>query len=142
MKPGKYVVKVTDCGMMPDGKGNPAPYAIFENEAGETITWRGYLGHEKSEEFAVKSALTMGFTGKDWDDFTLGIKNLDGRQVAITVEAEEHNGKTYHKVKWINEVKEMKSLKSADLKGVSSKGLFASMKSQVRKVERKPEVGF
>lgn len=141
MKAGEHICEVMDCGMTNDGKGNPAPYAVFRNEQAEEVRWVGYLGSEKAEEYAVKAALTMGFTGKDWDDFTNGLRFLDGRKVKITVVDELYKGKTYQKVQWINDVKEIKTLTAAELKGkVSSKAKFASLAKDSKNPPKKIEV--
>jgi hypothetical protein len=131
MKPGRYTAKVIEAGVGQDKNNEPQPFMKLQTEAGETITWYGSLKSEKAQEIAVKAAVTAGFTGRDWDDFSRGVSSFKTVSVSITVEDETYNGKTRTKVKWINPIKTMDYMSAAEVKAkVSSASLFAQIRSE------------
>lgn len=127
MKPGKYVVDVVDCGMVVDRNDQAQPFLVFKNEAGETIQWRGYLGSDKSKEYAVKALMTCGFKGLDWADLSKGLSSFNLQKVSITVENQKgKDGKERIKVSWINPLRETLSPEEVKAKA-SDKALFHKM---------------
>ena len=142
MKAGKFIAEVEQAGMIPDKNMKPQPFIQFKTEEG-MITWFGSLNSEKSQEIAVKAAITAGFVGNDWDDFSKGKETFDGRKVMITCEEETYEGKTRLKVKWINPISNFESMSASEVKAkVSSAALFAETKSKLGVKAKKEEVGF
>ncbi len=111
LQPGKYVVTVTDHGIV---KLNEKPWAklMFSNGA----VWYGSLS-DKAAPYTTKNLVTAGFSGTKLEQL-----NIDGaidpsHKVEIVMDNEDYekNGetKTVLKVKWINKVAEKMS--DADL---------------------------
>jgi hypothetical protein len=107
LKPGKYLAKVVDAGMSQTQKGAPQAFMKFEiNETGETnyLTWFGGTS-EKAIEFTAQALVHAGFIGNDLPDLEKKFSDVfQPRQVRITVEQEDYNGKTMTKIKWVNPV--------------------------------------
>jgi len=110
MKSGTHKCTIKDANFQKIGqKGTEAIVVEFENEAGETIKWTGFLT-EKAAEKTWNKLAEMGFN----DDNPF--KNTDGsifykanhfsvKSFEIIVEDEpayNDPSKTYAKVKWIN----------------------------------------
>ncbi|MCA6565829.1 MAG: hypothetical protein IM559_16910 [Pseudanabaena sp. M151S2SP2A07QC] len=143
MKPGKYIATVKQAGMVPDKNMNPQPFIQFTTEEGD-ITWYGSLKSDKSSEIAVKTAVTAGFTGNDWDDFAKGLTSFDGRKVQIeTAHETDLKGKKRLKVKWVNPLSSFNSMSAAEVKAkVSSSALFAEQKQKVGSTKKTEEAPF
>ena len=60
------------------------------------IVWRGYLS-EKAKPRTVETLIAAFDWDGNWDDL-----NFDGIQVLIVTEAEEYNGETRIKARWLN----------------------------------------
>lgn len=113
MNPGKHIVKITNCGMTGEGD-KIQPFAEFQNAEGETIQWRGYLT-EKAKEYAIKNAVTLGFSGKDWSEFNIA-KVDASREYEILVVEEVYEGKTRNKVRFINLPKRMQLANASEVR--------------------------
>ena len=61
------------------------------------LGWRGYFT-EKTTDRTIESLRIMGFAGEDLSQ----LEGLDTNEVDLVVEDEEHEGKTYEKVQFIN----------------------------------------
>jgi hypothetical protein len=71
------------------------------SQEGREIVWRGYL----TEAAARRTIQTLDDCfGKNWDIKSLasGAASFAGQMARITVDSEEYNGETRHKVKWLN----------------------------------------
>lgn len=71
------------------------------SQEGREIVWRGYL----TEAAARRTIQTLDDCfGKNWDIKSLasGAASFAGKFARITVDTEEYNGETRHKVKWLN----------------------------------------
>lgn len=66
------------------------------DQEGKEIVWRGYLS-EKAKPRTVEALIKAFDWDGNWDDL-----NFDGIQVLIVTEAEEYNGETRIKAKWLN----------------------------------------
>jgi hypothetical protein len=102
--PGRHSVKVAAHMLGRSGTGTHHVAVLFEDEAGDRITWYGYLS-DKAIERTVASLQVLG-----WDPAEHGgrIDSLNGTDLLvdadaeIVVENEEYEGKVRPKVKWVN----------------------------------------
>lgn len=74
----------------------PVTIATEGEQKGKTIDWYGYLSERASER--TIEILESCF-GTDWDWSSI---NWTNTPVEIVVEADEYNGKTSYKAKWLN----------------------------------------
>lgn len=72
--------------------------------AGENIEWRGYLS-DGAKQRTVESLFYCGcWTSPGQTDGDLfDLEGIDKNEVELVVEPEEYNGKTYMRVKWVND---------------------------------------
>ena len=107
--PGKYTAKVKQPGNGWLGKTKTGtdfiriPLLIEDDgdQNGREIVWQGWL----SEKAAERTAKTLDEAfGREWDIKSLdaGISPFTGQKCRITVEAEEYNGESRLKIKWLN----------------------------------------
>lgn len=105
---GTFEAKVVDYGIAETKAGDPAPFIYLEvafPDGPAFITWRGSFKEGKAREIALKALLACGFRGTDPSVLIDGADSGAipiGTPVSVVVEAEEYQGKTYHKVSWIN----------------------------------------
>lgn len=107
--PGKYTAKVKQPGNGWLGKTKTGTDFIrlpllIEDEGdqnGREIVWQGWLSQKAAERTA--KTLDEAF-GREWDIKSLdaGISPFTGQKCRITVEAEEYNGESRLKIKWLN----------------------------------------
>lgn len=103
---GRHLVRVLGHVLGKSGTGTPHIAVSFENEAGDRITWYGYLS-EKALDRTVESLQILG-----WDfqadngliDRLNGTDTLVNNMAEIVVEHEVYEGKINAKVKWVNAV--------------------------------------
>jgi hypothetical protein len=145
MIPGKYIARVIDCSITETAAGLPQPTIRFKwSEADGTVrqyNWTGSL-KDAAQEITCKALAACGFVFTKDDD--AGISQLvngpEGlldatKDVEIDVQNELGNdGKTYAKIRWVNEVggaKFKKEMSRADAKikiaGMSVKGTIAKL---------------
>lgn len=62
-----------------------------------TIAWDGWLT-EKAADRTIESLRYCGWEGLDLTE----LQGLDRNEVDLVIEAEEYEGRTYPKVKWVN----------------------------------------
>ncbi len=101
---GTHAAKVVSHGLGKSGTGTPHIAVLFENVAGERITWYGYLS-DKAIERTVKTLEDLGWVpAHDGGDITAlnGTDRLVGAEAEVVVEAEVYNGEERRKVKWVN----------------------------------------
>ena len=98
---GRYTAtaKTVDLGQSAE-KGTPYVSILFENEQGEDLTAFLYLSDAALERTVRTLREVFGFN----DDFGTVKEQVTGKQASIVVEAEEFEGKTRMKVKWVNAV--------------------------------------
>lgn len=107
--PGKYTAKVKQpgngwLGTSKTGSDFIRIPLLIEDEGdqhGREIVWQGWL----SEKAAERTAKTLDEAfGREWDIKSLdaGISPFVGQKCRITVEAEEYNGESRLKIKWLN----------------------------------------
>jgi len=102
---GTYSAKVSDWGYVETKAGVPGFHIYFDIEGMGSVRWNGYLS-EKGMENVFKTLATCGFTGGDLEKVADGKfgKALDTtKELQIVVEIEDYNGKSYPRVKWVNE---------------------------------------
>jgi hypothetical protein len=106
VKPGKYVAKVVDYGIPEIQPGKIACVALtfeFKDDTSlRQLTWFGYLS-DAAIGIAIKGMITAGLKSNDLLTL-LGPEAFHDKEVQITVENEEYDGKTRARIKWINEI--------------------------------------
>lgn len=100
-----------------DGDGNPT---------GERIGWYGTFT-DKAAPWTIKALRTMGWKGDDLSD----LESIKGTPVSIVVKAEEHKGKMYPKVQFVNPPGGGALLKD-QMTPEAAKSFAERMKSKVR----------
>lgn len=96
---------------------------------GESLTWYGYFT-DATFDRTVESLRYMGWEGTDLSD---GLPGLDAKEVSITVEDEEYEGKVTAKVQWIN--KPGGVAVKTPLVGDEAKAFGAAMKDRIRALD-------
>jgi hypothetical protein len=100
-------VRIASHGLSRSGqKGTPCIAVVFEDEAGQRITYYGYLT-DAALEYTVRALETMGWKPAE-HDWRVDVLNdtdlLVGNLVEIVVEEEEYEGKVRSKVRFVNEI--------------------------------------
>lgn len=105
----KYTARIKDYGIGTTKAGDPKAMVMFtfkdENGTSVDMTWSGSLREGRAREITIDALLVCGLKGNDLSKLAQGAESgvLDlNRDLSITVEEEEYNGKTYKKIKWIN----------------------------------------
>lgn len=102
--PGVHKVVVVSHQLGKSGTGTPHVAVLFEDPAGDRITWYGYLS-DKALERTIASLEILGWDSAEHDG---RIESLNGtgiladNEAEIVVELEEYNGDVRPKVKWVN----------------------------------------
>lgn len=99
--------RVIDYGIKLSSTNNPMVTIRFACEDGQKRSWNGSLNEGKAREITLDALIRCGFTGSDVSELTGGAESglLDhSKELDLTIDAEEYNGKTFEKIKWINEV--------------------------------------
>ena len=133
--PGKYKAKIVDYGIGETKSGVPSVNVRFQF-GDNSLTWSGYLSEGKARQITVENLTRMGFTDVDrMADLTDGVLSglLDtNKELEIDVQSEVYEGKTFLKIKWINELGFRNSMSKdafkAKLAGMNIKGTFALVK--------------
>jgi hypothetical protein len=108
IQPGKYLARITDCGFKKTSRGDDQVFLNFELEDGRKMMWFGSLKPGKATDFTIDTLLSVGFTS-NWDAFAADQADLaevfenPQKKFQIVVEDEQFQGKTYKKIKWIND---------------------------------------
>ena len=97
IEPGIHKGKVI-LGMLGETATGKEQVAIsFELEDGQHIAWYGYFT-EKALPITLQALRTCGLQGTDVSE----LSSIEGTEVQLTMTAEEWEGKTQVKVRWIN----------------------------------------
>lgn len=105
----KVLAKVVDYGivMTKDGTAPMVKIQFKETETGKDRYWTGSLKEGRAQEITVDALLVCDLKSDEIEKLALGtasgLLNTD-KEVQLTIENEEYEGKTYEKVKWVNEV--------------------------------------
>lgn len=103
-KIGSQIVHISAHALGKSKTGTPHIAVLFEDDAGDRITWYGYLT-DKAIERTVESLQVLGWnpaaSGGDIETLN-GTDLLVGNQAEIVVEMEEYEGKPSPKVRWVN----------------------------------------
>lgn len=113
---GTHMVRVKDVAMGASPNGTEQASVTFVDEHDDTITWFTTLGFKrdgsfskKAFDYAVKAFKAIGFDaeahGFDFECLNGDVgADLRGSECEIVVEDEEYEGKTYTRVKWVNDL--------------------------------------
>jgi len=104
---GRHEVKIVSHVLTKSSqKGTPCMAVVFEDDAGEHITYYGYLS-DAALEYTLKALAAMGWDAAQHDgriDVLNGTDLLLGHKVEIVVDEEEYEGKVRAKVRFVNEI--------------------------------------
>lgn len=103
---GRHAVRVVSHILGRSSTGTPHIAVLFEDAAGDRITWYGYLS-DAAMERTLHSLQVLGWNPLQDDgriDRLNGTEALVGAEAEIVVESEVYNGEARMKVKWVNEV--------------------------------------
>lgn len=107
IKPGKYHAVVLDYGVSTSKAGLPVVNVKF-GFGEHTLMWSGSLKDGKAMEMTVKTLITLGLSSVDrMHELTDGAKSglLDtAKEFEIDVQTETYEGKTFLKIKWVNDI--------------------------------------
>lgn len=108
---GSFDCVVTDPGTTgwiceSEDKGTPhvrIPVEVTEDgtEKGASGVWLGWLTNAAFDRTIKTLVEAFGFNG-DLAGLATGRQNFTGKPCNVTTKAEEYNGKTYHKIAWLN----------------------------------------
>lgn len=109
VQPGKYLAKVTDYGIGTTKEGLPQVLVMFaykdKDQDEHSLIWFGSL-KENAKPYTIDALLACGLKGNDLEVLADGVGNgaLDTeKDVQITVEEHEWQGKKSMRIQWINE---------------------------------------
>lgn len=109
VKAGIFEAKVSDYGVTETKKGDPMAMIRFQYQDAEGdnhfATWYGTFGSEKAQEISCEVLALCGYTSTNLADLAKGAGSgvlKEGKVVSITLVAEEWEGKTRIKVKYVN----------------------------------------
>lgn len=107
IQPGTYTAKIVDYGVKLTEKGQPNVTVKFSFNETNTLIWSGGFYNERATEITLKALGVCGLATTDIaqlaDGPASGMLDTD-KEVEIAIDHEEYNGRTYAKIKWINEV--------------------------------------
>lgn len=106
IKPGKYLAKISDYGVVLNKNGAPQVKVVFALEVGSSFSWFGNLGSEKQQEFTTKNLLTLGAFPNNIDKVELGLSGAvlnTSKTFELVIEEKTYNGKTSVQIKFIND---------------------------------------
>lgn len=98
--PGRYTATVESAELGQSEKGTPFLALICKTEQGEELTAYLYLSDAAVERTVKTLREVFGFD----NNFETVVAQVTGKECSIVVEAEEYEGKTRMKVKWVNAV--------------------------------------
>ena len=135
--------KAKSCGIIESKAGAPMVQVAFEVD-GSTMNWTGSLATGRAQEITIDALIVLEMT--NLEDICNG-KGLNfNKIVSLTIEDEEYNGKTFKKIKWINEENRKEVLAASDaitkLKGMGLEALIMSRRGPVKKQEISEEIPF
>lgn len=125
---GRYLAQVEEWKIDESKNKKTLQITVKFNVAGSHVYyWTGSLeGSDKAKEITAKALRAMGFTSNNPEDLLLDNALDTQKEVNVTLEYEMYEGKTYPKIKWVNEVSDgmqgmefesaSRRLKSIDLK--------------------------
>lgn len=105
---GTFEAKIVDYGISETKAGDPAPFIYLEvafPEGPAFMTWRGSFKEGKAREIALRTLIACGFRGSDPAILVDGAEGGAlpvGAVIHAVIEEDTYDGKTYHKVAWIN----------------------------------------
>jgi hypothetical protein len=98
----------------------------FEVKDHGSIIWDGFLTDEAAEK-TLEQLENCGWNGKKLDS---KLEGMGTKQVELVIDHEEHDGKTYARVKWVNRP-------GGNVKNEFSGGDFAQLQSRLAGVMAK-----
>ena len=99
-KPGRYTATVESAELGQSEKGTPFLALLCKTEQGEELTAYLYLSDAAFERTTKTLREVFGVD----NNFETVVAQVTGKECSIVVEAEEYEGKTRMKVKWVNSV--------------------------------------
>ncbi len=96
--PGRYTATVQSAELGQSEKGTPFLALLCKTEQGEELTAYLYLSDAAIERTVKTLREVFGFD----NDFEKVVEQVTGKPCSIVVEAEEYEGKTRMKIKWVN----------------------------------------
>ena len=97
---GRHTATVESAELGQSEKGTPFLSLLCKNEQGEELTAYLYLSDAAIERTVKTLREVFGFD----NNFESVVQQVTGKPCSIVVEAEEYEGKTRMKVKWVNTV--------------------------------------
>lgn len=106
-KPGQYVAKIISYGIAEPKDATKKPevrltFEFDENGTNRQVNYKGFLT-DAAAEYTIKNLITCGMKSDKLSSLTQP-GAFENKEISITVEHEEYNGKTYARVKWINDL--------------------------------------
>ena len=98
--PGRYTATVESAELGQSEKGTPFVSLLCKTEQGEELTAYLYLSDAALERTTKTLREVFAFD----NNFESVVQQVTGKPCSIVVEAEEYEGKTRMKVKWVNSV--------------------------------------
>ncbi len=99
--PGRYTATVESAELGQSEKGTPFLALICKTDQGEELTAYFYLSDAAFEQTTKTLREVFAFD----NNFESVVQQVTGKPCSIVVEAEEYEGKTRMKVKWVNSVR-------------------------------------
>lgn len=107
INPGTYKAKIQDYGLVQNKSGQPQVKVFFKfKESGETFSWFGGLSTPQQQEITTKTLITLGASPNNIDKIENGLTSnvLDTtKEFDLVVAHDEYQGKTYARIKYIND---------------------------------------
>lgn len=160
LAPGTYEASIVSCGFRPTKTtGTNRIFVTFETKGSESkrIDWYGNMqtkigpSGKSALMISIDQLLRMGFTN-NWEAFESSSSLADcfdnpDKVFEIVVEDEDYNGKTYSKIKWVNDPEKkgsplgkMGASEAASLvKSMNLKGLTLQVKSEMNAASKQPK---
>ena len=98
--PGRYTATIENAELGQSEKGTPYLSLLCKTTEGEDLTAYLYLSDAAFERTTKTLREVFGFD----NNFEAVVAQVTGKECSIVVEAEEYEGKTRMKVKWVNAV--------------------------------------
>lgn len=132
LEAGNYTGTIQDYGLVQNAKGQPQVKVLFKLNNGQSFSWFGGLGTEQQQEITTKTLITLGASTNNIDKIengpNSGVLNQK-KEFTLVVEHSEYNGKTFARIKYINDPE--RAVQTNYLKGTGAlgalKGVAASL---------------
>ena len=98
--PGRYTATIENAELGQSEKGTPFLALLCKTDQGEELTAYLYLSDAAFERTTKTLREVFGFD----NNFEAVVAQVTGKECSIVVEAEEYEGKTRMKIKWVNSV--------------------------------------